>query len=307
MQIPMARFPQASSDRTPHPMARRLGWTRSSLGLMSAFLAIVGLILVVWWPLVVDYVSTYDPRYPLWMQVDWLLINLFAAMSVLIMAGADIRRDWMILLVGLGGGLAIETWGTQTRLWTYYTLERPPLWIVPAWPIASLSIDRLYRLLLRLTRSWRPEAFRWLHWIILPSFLIIMVAFVAPTMDKSLTWAALALCLLLTLTPRDERGAVLTFLAGAGLGYFLERWGTTRACWTYYTGQTPPPFAVLAHGMAALAFWRTATLVRSILPTRAKQPVPSPDGAEAIDPVVRLPHGDRACDPAASPPQEMSA
>jgi len=33
-------------------------------------------------------------------------------------------------------------------------------------------------------------------------------------------------------------------------------WGTTRQCWTYYTRQTPPLFAVLAHGMAAVAFWR---------------------------------------------------
>jgi hypothetical protein len=95
-------------------------------------------------------------------------------------------------------------------------------------------------------------------------------------MDKSLTSAALALCILLTLTPGDERGAVLTFLAGAGLGYFLERWGTTRACWTYYTAATPPLFAVLAHGMAALAFWRTAALVRSVVVPRARPLAPDP-------------------------------
>jgi hypothetical protein len=271
MPIPHPRLTDSFADRRPTSLALRLGWTRSSTWLMSTFLAVIGLILIVWWPLVVDYVSTYDPRYPLWTQIDWLLIGVFAAMSLLIMAGADVGADWVILLVGLGGGLAIETWGTQTQLWTYYTLERPPLWIIPAWPIASLSIDRLYRLLLRLTRSWRPEVFRWLHWTILPGFLILMLVFVGPTMDKSLTWAALALCLSLTFTPRDERGTVLTFVAGAGLGYFLERWGTTRACWTYYTGATPPLFAVLAHGMAALAFWRTAALVRSLLPGKLRR------------------------------------
>jgi hypothetical protein len=271
MPIPHPRLTDSFADRRPTSLALRLGWTRSSTWLMSTFLAVIGLILIVWWPLVVDYVSTYDPRHPLWTQIDWLLIGVFAAMSLLIMAGADVGADWVILLVGLGGGLAIETWGTQTQLWTYYTLERPPLWIIPAWPIASLSIDRLYRLLLRLTRSWRPEVFRWLHWTILPGFLILMLVFVGPTMDKSLTWAALALCLSLTFTPRDERGTVLTFVAGAGLGYFLERWGTTRACWTYYTGATPPLFAVLAHGMAALAFWRTAALVRSLLPGKLRR------------------------------------
>jgi hypothetical protein len=269
MQIPSAHDLRPATERQPMLFTRHLGWTRSSMWLMSAFLAIVALIIIVWWPLVVEYASSYDPRYPLWAQLDWLLIGVFGAMSLLIMARADLRTDWVILLVGMGGGLVIETWGTQTQLWTYYTLERPPLWIIPAWPIASLSIDRLYRLLLHLTRSWRARTFRWLHWAILPGFLIIMVAYVAPTMDKSLSWAALALCILLTLTPGDERGAVLTFIAGASLGYFLERWGTTRACWTYYTGATPPLFAVLAHGMAALAFWRTATLVRSLLPSKA--------------------------------------
>jgi hypothetical protein len=56
----------------------------------------------------------------------------------------------------------------------------------------------------------------------------------------------------------------LTFLAGAGLGYFLEVWGTTRQCWTYYTFQTPPFFAVLAHGMAAVAFWRAGLMAKLV-------------------------------------------
>ena len=79
------------------------------------------------------------------------------------------------------------------------------------------------------------------------------------------TWMALALCALLTLTPTDHRMAVLTFAAGSGLGYFLELWGTTRQCWTYYTLQTPPLFAVLAHGMAAVAFWRAGLVAESLL------------------------------------------
>jgi hypothetical protein len=57
------------------------------------------------------------------------------------------------------------------------------------------------------------------------------------------------------------------FAAGAGLGYFLELWGTTRLCWTYYTQQTPPLFAVLAHGMAAVAFWRVYALYLKFLPS----------------------------------------
>ena len=98
------------------------------------------------------------------------------------------------------------------------------------------------------------------YWIIFTVFSALMLAFVWPTLDKSLTIAALLLCALLILSPTDHRGAVLTFAAGTGLGYFLERWGTTRACWIYYTHQMPPLFAVLAHGRAAVAFWRVGLL-----------------------------------------------
>jgi hypothetical protein len=129
------------------------------------------------------------------------------------------------------------------------------LWIIPAWPIASLSIDRLFRLLRTATHSLPDRWFTRFYWLVMPSFYGLMLIFVWPTIDKSLTLLALTLCLLLVFALNDRRGASLVFIAGAGLGYFLELWGTTRECWTYYTQQTPPLFAVLAHGMAALAFW----------------------------------------------------
>jgi hypothetical protein len=241
----------------------RLGWTRSSYLLLSAFVATLFVIVVVWWPLVVDYFAAADPARPLWAQLDWLLLGIFAAMSLLIMSGADLKADALIVAVGLAGGLVIESWGTQTNLWTYYTLERPPLWIVPAWPIASLAIDRLYRTLTPITHLQLPVS-KILYWLIFPAFYLLMLFFVWPTLNKSFTWIALGLCALLIGTPTDHRGAVLTFAAGTGLGYFLERWGTTRECWTYYTHATPPLFAVLAHGMAAVAFWRTGLLFRTV-------------------------------------------
>lgn len=230
---------------------------------MSAFLAIVFVIAVVWWPLVEANLGYIDWNRPLWFQIDWLLLGIFAAMSLLIMAGPDLQADAWIVLVGAAGGLVIESWGTQTLLWTYFTLERPPVWIIPAWPIASLSIDRLVRFLRRVAPT-SSTAFRGAYWFLFAVFYLLMLVFVWPTADKSLTLMALALCALLILTPTDHRLAVLTFIAGAGLGYWLERWGTTRECWTYYTRQTPPLFAVLAHGMAAVAFWRVGLLARSL-------------------------------------------
>jgi hypothetical protein len=246
------------------PLAAALGWTRASYTLMSIFVTIIMLIIVVLWPMVEEYSGYFDPSYPIWMQVDWLLIGIFVAMSFLIMAGANLKVDAWIVLVGIGGGLAIESWGTQTRLWTYFTFERPPLWIIPAWAIASLSIDRLVRILQSVVPQLPGRVFRYLYWTIFPGFYALMWFFAWPTLDKPLTWLALLACALLILTPADQRMAVLIFAAGTGLGYFLERWGTTRECWTYYTHQTPPLFAVLAHGLAAVAFWRVLRITEGV-------------------------------------------
>ena len=229
-----------------------LRWNRASYLLLSLFAATILLIMYVWQPLVKDYLASADPGYPLWQQLDYLLVGVFVAMSLLIMAGPDLRGDLRIVLIGLAGGLVIESWGTQTNLWTYYTLERPPLWIIPAWPVASLAIDRLYRLLRRVVSAAgetepRRATAGWCYWLTFGAFYALMLGFVWPTLDKSLTQAALLLCALLIISPGDRRGALLTFAAGTGLGYFLELWGTTRACWTYYTQATPPLFAVLGN------------------------------------------------------------
>ena len=253
-------------------------WTRDSSILLGGFFLVIFLIIYIWWPLAEEVLSYIDWSGEWWRYMDWLLLGVFAFMSVTIVARADLRTDALIVFVGICGGLAIESWGTQTNLWHYYTAERPPLWIIPAWPIASLSIDRITRLLsffttkvtLRLGSGQVSEhkgdsfVFKMLYWLTFGSFLMLMLVFVAPTFDKSYTWLALILCILLILTPTNYRFAFFTFLAGAGLGYFLELWGTTRECWTYYTLETPPFFAVLAHGMAAVAFWRAGLVVKMI-------------------------------------------
>ena len=261
-------------------------WTRSSTILLSAFFLVIFLIIYVWWSLAEEVLSYIDWHGPWWLYMDWLLIGLFLFMSLTIVARADLRTDALIILVATVGGLVIEAWGTQTNLWFYYTNERPPLWIVPAWPIATLSIDRITRLLNwiinRLDERQRSlnhnsrfpdlasqfitthSLFPILYWLIFIAFMGFMLSFVAPTFNKSYTILSLLLCVLLIITPTDHRRAVLVFLAGAGLGYYLELWGTTRQCWTYYTFQTPPFFAVLAHGMAAVAFWRTGLLMKSV-------------------------------------------
>jgi hypothetical protein len=261
-------------------LPRIIHWTRASTILLSGFLLVIGLILYVWWPLAQEYLAYIDWHGAWWLYIDWLLIGIFLFMSFTIVAHADLRTDALIVLVATVGGLVIEAWGTQTNLWFYYTNERPPLWIIPAWPIATLSIDRITRALSYFLPKESKRFYQMLYWLTFISFYGLMLIFVAPTFDKPYTILALLICALLILTPTNYRLAFLVFAAGAGLGYFLELWGTTRQCWTYYTYQTPPLFAVLAHGMAAVAFWRTGLILKRLgarvglfrtQPTRAKR------------------------------------
>jgi len=254
-------------------------WTRDSSILLGGFLLVIFLIIYIWWPLAEEYLAYVDWNGPWWKYMDWLLIGIFAFMSITIIARANLKTDLLIVFVGACGGLAIESWGTQTNLWFYYTSERPPLWIIPAWPIASLSIDRIARALdwivgrATIKPAHLQSLFPILYRLTLASFLTMMLVFVSPTFDKSFTWLALLLCILLILTPTDHRFAFITFAAGSALGYYLELWGTTRQCWTYYTFQTPPLFAVFAHGMAAVAFWRAGSMLK-MLGTRFGFPKP---------------------------------
>ncbi len=245
-------------------------WTRDSSFLLGGFSLVTLLVVYFWWPLANAMLRRIDWYGYWWFQFDWLLIGIFTFMSLTIVAKADIKRDALIIFIATCGGLVIEAWGTQTNLWTYYTSERPPLWIIPAWPIATLSIDRISRFasfLIDKTRSdqsYQKTFFKILYWFLSGFFLILMIQFTWPTINKSLTIFALILSIFILATPENYKKTTLIFMAGAGLGYFLELWGTTRHCWNYYTLETPPFFAIMAHGMAALAFYRSGLILKQI-------------------------------------------
>ena len=249
-----------SKTRIFSGLARILGWNRSSYVILGIFLLMVIMIIYVWWPIAEMVLAYIDWNSDWWRYFDWLLVGIFTFMTFAIMAGADLRRDAWILLIGAIGGLVIEAWGTQTYIWSYFTEQRPPLWIIPAWPIASLTIDRMTRGLNRLLPKNQDiwiNVYKFFYWLLFTFFGLLMILFVWQFMDRSMTIMASLLVGFLIITPVDHRSEVLIFLAGSALGYFLEYWGTTRECWTYYTSQTPPLFAVLAHGMASVAFWRS--------------------------------------------------
>ncbi|MEQ1565691.1 MAG: hypothetical protein ABMA64_08640 [Myxococcota bacterium] len=190
--------------------------------------------------------------------MDWLLAGIWVFMTALLCWGISPRRDLLRAVIGLGGGLYIEAWGTVTNIWWYFTSERPPVWILPAWPVAAIAIDRLSR---ALDRVLPEEDYRWLWWGTLPPFVLTMTMFVWPYAHEPLTQLSIAAMLAVLIVPGDTRHDVTLMCAGAGLGVFLEYWGTSRHCWNYYTGAIPPFAAVLAHGFASVAFQRVATVI----------------------------------------------
>ena len=235
---------------------RRVKWTKTSSAILGGFLLVLFLIGYVWWPLLEEYLSYFNPAFPIWRQIDWLLIGNFLVMSVLITLNADICEDLPYLLIALAGGYIIEAWGTQSGLWTYYTLEKPPLWIIPAWPIAALAVKRSYTLIQGTLKRIPGTLLDRAYWLIFGVFFLLLIDFVLPAFRHPLTILALLMCVLVIFLGKDHRAKLSIFSLGSILGYFLERWGTTRLCWTYYTGGTPPFFTVLAHGMASIAIFQ---------------------------------------------------
>jgi hypothetical protein len=210
-------------------------------------------------------------------EVDWLLAALWAWLGLSVTWNLSPRRDAVLLAVGLVGGGLIETWGTRTGVWSYFTHERPPLWIVPAWATSAVSMDRLATLVDRAgtaladSRAWRldPRAVArlWpgLYATLLGSFVVAMTWFVWPAAGAAAVAIAVTTMVLVVASCRRPRDDTLAFVAGALLGLLIEYWGTSRRCWSYHTGQVPPPVAVFAHGFAAVAFGRAAGVVHRAL------------------------------------------
>jgi len=236
-------------------------------------LVTLGLLLVTY-----AFVAVVWRRYIDLSQRDYLLVGIWVFMTGLMCWDIQPQRDLIRAIVGFGGGMVIEAWGTVTEIWWYFTAERPPLWILPAWPVASIAIDRLARAV----DFFLPAGdHRWLWWLMLPPFTVGMTWWIGPYLSHPFTMFAVAMMGVVLIWPGDTREDVRLMLAGAGLGVFLEYWGTSRHCWNYFTAETPPLAAVFAHGFAAVSFQRFAGLLdRGVDRWRARSEagseVPSP-------------------------------
>ncbi len=214
--------------------------------------------------------------------VNWFLIAIWLFMTALLCWDVRPAQDIALAAVALAGGALFEGWGTNTGLWTYFTGEKPPLWILPAWPVAALATARIVfafdRVLIRWNLNWKV-----LYWALTAVFALGMGWFIRPSVTMASTWVMCGIVSLVIVTGRSPRRDVALVLAGMALGYFLEYWGTSRACWTYYTRQTPPLVTVMAQGFAQVVFARTLDAMDWVL-SRLGAPwtVKARDGADPV-------------------------
>jgi len=229
------------------------GFTRLSLLPVLGVVLTAVLVAVGWW----DLVDVNDP-------FDGLLAFLWLFMALLMSWRVRLRRDLLLAFTAVWGGFLIEWWGTTTQLWTYFTRERPPLWIIPAWPVAALATERLAYMLDRAL----PRSRLWPWWVLyvsVPLFIVWMCGFMAPSWHVSSSHVVLGIMIGVTIGSRTPRRDVVLFVMGTVLGYGLEYWGTSRHCWTYYTRETPPWVTAFAHGFASVAFFRATQVCHAVI------------------------------------------
>ena len=175
---------------------------------------------------------------------DPLFLGIWIGMTAILCFRIDAARDVPRAIVGLGGGLAIDRLAAVADV------------------LLPRAADRLAR----------PA---------LAAFVAWMVWFARPSWGSPATWLAALGMVLVVATVKRPRQDVALFVSGAALGVFLEYWGTSRECWTYWTREVPPPVAAAAHGFASVAFQRVVDVaalawdrLRPITPRRTARRAP---------------------------------
>ena len=191
-------------------------------------------------------------------QVDPLLVVCWTLLIGLCAWRAKPQHDLAYVIAGLMGGALIETWGTRSGLWTYFNGEKPPLFILPAWGFAALATHRVTELLSSQVARFSNK-FWWPVGLVMSAlFLATLLPWVQPGIDHSLTRVALVCVAITLVTTKKPSVDSVAFVVGSAVGWLLEYWGTTRRCWVYWDGGTPPLASVLSHGFATVAFARLA-------------------------------------------------
>lgn len=176
-----------------------------------------------------------------------LLLAILAGTVHWLSRGPSPRRDARLALTAAALGAAAEAWGTRTGLWTYYTAEAPPLWIVPAWALGAVIVDRVHAGLrissmARRTGALPRAAARLLHILLGTAALAVCVLFARPAWGRPATWAILAGLAAAAFWRAEPRDAVRRLAVGAGLVVFADLWGTLSECWRYHLQRPGSPW-----------------------------------------------------------------
>lgn len=166
----------------------------------------------------------------------WKLIGEIVLFALILLATlwtipTEIRpvHDLTVVLIAAAAGWAAEAWGTRLGLWRYYTGERPPLWIIPVWPLGTAMIDRIAARL-RAEFGPAPEP---LYWLLGATALGIALRFSGPWLDQPSGWAVPALVLAAVACSSDPAEDFWVLAAGMGAVFFADLWGVTNGCWAY--------------------------------------------------------------------------
>ncbi|HBL17955.1 MAG: hypothetical protein A2X36_06560 [Elusimicrobia bacterium GWA2_69_24] len=181
------------------------------------------------------------------------------------------RRDACIVGAAALAGFFAESWGTDLGLWRYYTGERPPLWIVPAWPLGALVIDRCSDMTRTLLETWLdPRAVRAAWGFMVLLVLGYFVAFSARWLTHPATLIVLAgLAAALFLRPDPSRDLPV-LLTGACCVFFADLWGTTNNCWRYHIQDGS--LLTLAGGVSFGALFDSAVVLLCLKGVEAYRP-----------------------------------
>ncbi|MEK7747006.1 MAG: hypothetical protein AAB576_10095 [Elusimicrobiota bacterium] len=204
-----------------------------------------------------------------WKLIGEVLLfgGILLATARLIPARVEPRRDGAIAVLATVAGFVAEYWGTHAGLWTYYTRERPPLWIVPAWTLGALVIDRLgSRAESTLAPRCGAAAHRAAYWTLLIFFLLVTMSFVFPRPSLASYGGLAALAAALAYRAEARRDAWL-FAAGLACVFFADLWGVTNNCWRYHTQAGRSPGGA-AFGILFGMFFDTAVVLACLKAAR---------------------------------------
>ena len=144
-------------------------------------------------------------------------------------------HDAAVLAAGLAAGWLAECWGTRLGLWSYYTSEQPPLWVVPAWGLGCLAVERTAQTLQeRCLGRIRSRALELGYWVLAVSAMLYCAAFSWPWRGQAGTmaaWLVLAGALFWRPRPGSDFWPLATGIVCVSAA---DLWGTTNGCWRYY-------------------------------------------------------------------------